>query len=131
MASKLTGAGPDDYDGVLYEELHFDVIVWPNPDHIRKRSQRTGNPGAIDLEPEWQTKRSRIPLQCQGPGDEQVKAERPRDRTVGPMLQRASWPSISFPQTDRQALSGSEQPRTPPAEENAPSTQRRGEDHDP
>jgi hypothetical protein len=68
MVSKLTGAGPDDYDGVPYEALHFDVIVWPNPDHIRKRSQRTGNPGETDLEPEWANEAVQDPFSVRGPG---------------------------------------------------------------
>jgi hypothetical protein len=68
MGSDLAGAGPDDYDGVPYEDLRFDVIVWPNPDHIRKRSERTGNPGEIDLETEWASQAVQDPFSLRGPG---------------------------------------------------------------
>lgn len=48
----LRGAEEHGYDRVPYEDLRFDELEWPNPEHIRNRSQRKGS-SEIDLQPEW------------------------------------------------------------------------------
>ena len=46
-------AGPNDYDGVPYEEMVFELVDWSEAGdhHPRRRSQR--KPGEVDIEEEW------------------------------------------------------------------------------
>lgn len=43
------------YWGVPLGDLEINEVIWPDPPHIRNRAQRKGQPGEMDLEPEWAT----------------------------------------------------------------------------